>query len=68
MFQSNSASGAGGAVMLEEAENAEFSDCNFQDNVAYASGGAVETVSGSSQFSSCEFGGNSAGEEKLKPC
>lgn len=66
-FQSNSAS-AGGAV-AEYAAGGDvlnpttFSKCVFSENVASGDGGAVDILSGYQEFVSCDFEGNSAGEE-----
>lgn len=67
-FQSNSASGAGGAFAMyagTDHQPATLSRCNFSGNTANGAGGAVETLSGQQVFISCNFEGNSAGEEKL---
>eukprot|EP00903_Cladosiphon_okamuranus_P012632 g11818.t1 len=63
-FQSNFASGAGGAVTAQfagdESAPAAFSRCTFSRNRASNSGGAVEVLSGHQEFDSCHFEGNSA--------
>eukprot|EP00903_Cladosiphon_okamuranus_P014374 g13345.t1 len=64
-FERNSAFD-GGAVALYESGNTAvpysvvFFKCTFLDNVASASGGAVETLAGVHEFISCDFEGNSA--------
>eukprot|EP00903_Cladosiphon_okamuranus_P012633 g11819.t1 len=63
-FQSNFASGAGGAVTAQfagdESAPVAFSRCTFSRNRARNSGGAVEVLSGHQEFDSCHFEGNSA--------
>ncbi|CAM9138813.1 unnamed protein product, partial [Hapterophycus canaliculatus] len=62
-FQSNSASGAGGAFAVYAGTDhlpVFFSRCSFSDNTAAGAGGAVETLSGHQEFVSCDFEGNSA--------
>ena len=40
-----------------------FSRCNFSDNVASGTGGAVEALTGQQEFNLCHFEGNSAGKD-----
>ena len=68
IFQSNFASGAGGAITAQFAGDGSspvaFTRCTFSRNVAGNSGGAVEVLSGHQEFDSCHFEGNSAGEKE----
>lgn len=69
VFEKNSALD-GGAVAVYQSGSETFGlpvvffECTFLDNVASGNGGAVETLAGQQQFISCDFEGNSAGEEK----
>lgn len=67
-FQSNAASGGGGAVAAyvtgTDDNPATFSRCIFSRNAASGTGGAVDTLAGYQEFYSCDFEGNSAGEER----
>ncbi|CAN0093617.1 unnamed protein product [Ectocarpus sp. 4 AP-2014] len=67
VFESNSASGAGGAVAAYVSGESDtssspvtFTECIFSDNVSNGTGGAVETLAGVESFNSCDFTGNSA--------
>eukprot|EP00752_Nemacystus_decipiens_P005318 g4824.t1 len=71
-FKSNSASDGGGAIALAWLLDAEYptsrlspsicTKCNFSDNIS-KTGGAVETLAGELELTSCLFEGNSAGNE-----
>ena len=75
IFQSNAASGSGGAVVLgrttghfrdtDELPTSMFTRCNFSDNMSEI-GGAVETVEGQLELASCFFKGNLAGKEETR--
>eukprot|EP00903_Cladosiphon_okamuranus_P015234 g14080.t1 len=64
-FQSNSATGEGGAVAAlavgKEGSPVTFVNCAFVNNKADGTGGADEFLGGQLSFISCEFEGNSAG-------
>lgn len=66
-FESNTASDAGGAVAAYVSGGAvyssDFSRCEFWNNKANGTGGAVETLLGNHNFYDCTFVGNSAGEK-----
>lgn len=67
-FEKNSAFDGGAVAMYESGSETHslsvvFFYCIFSENVASGSGGAVETLAGQHEFISCDFEGNSAGEE-----